>query len=244
MRIAAKSSAARIGGLALLLGLVLGFALGPSAPAVAQIEGRSVDQPSPMAGNVPGDHLGVSSDSQLWRMMRLGRPGQVSIPDQQAAVMIQSEGDNWRAWRNGPVTVGGLWTLLVMIGLLGLFFVLRGRIGIDAGPSGRTVERFNGLERIAHWLTAVSFIILALTGLNLLYGKHVFLPVLGPEIFAALTSGGKYAHNFIAFAFMAGLVMIFVLWVRDNIPNRADLTWIMIISSLIFTRMGFESIPV
>src|SRR3546814_12921644 len=82
------------------------------------------------------------------------------------------------------------------------------------------------LERTAHWITATSSVVLALTGLNILYGRHVLLPVLGPEIFSAITLAGKYAHNFLAFAFMVGVVMIFLLWVRHNIPSRTDLTWL------------------
>ncbi|RMD64670.1 MAG: formate dehydrogenase subunit gamma [Alphaproteobacteria bacterium] len=179
-----------------------------------------------VGGAVPGDALGNTSDAQFWRQIRRGAPGTVSIPNAQAGVLIRSEGDNWRAWRNGPVTVYGAWVLLGTIGLLALFFALRGRIRIDSGPSGRTVERFNGVERFAHWLTAVSFILLALTGLNLLYGRNTLLPVLGNEVFAVLTQAGKYVHNYVAFAFMAGLVIMFVLWVRDNLPNRYDLIWL------------------
>src|SRR3546814_14564344 len=82
------------------------------------------------------------------------------------------------------------------------------------------------LERTAHWITATSFVVLALTGLNILYGRHVLLPVLGPEIFSAITLAGKYAHNFLAFAFMVGVVMIFLLWVRHNIPSRTDPRWL------------------
>jgi len=112
------------------------------------------------------------------------------------------------------------------LALLALFFAIRGRIRIDHGMSGQLIERFNGIERFAHWLTAVSFIVLGLTGLNMLYGKHVLLPVLGPDVFAAITLGGKYAHNYLAFGFMLGVVLMFLLWIRDNLPNKYDLYWI------------------
>ena len=152
--------------------------------------------------------------------------GSVSIPNAQAGQLIQSEGDNWRAVRNGPVTVYGAWAMLGIVALIALFFAVRGRIRIDAGPSGTTIERFNMVERTAHWITATSFIVLALTGLNLLYGRHVLLPVLGPDIFTAITLAGKYAHNFLSFAFMVGIVMIFFLWVGRNIPGKKDLHWL------------------
>ena len=155
-----------------------------------------------------------------------------SIPDKQAGTMIQSYGEDWRLFRNGPLKDIGIWALVGMVGLLALFFLIRGRIRIDAGPSGRVIERFNEVERIAHWLTASTFVVLALTGLNLLYGQYVLLPILGPSIFSAITIGGKYAHNFLAFGFMLGVLMMIVLWVRHNIPNRYDLIWILKLGGL------------
>jgi formate dehydrogenase subunit gamma len=209
-----------------------GAVLAVSAPSLtndgawAQSNDRSVEPAMPTTGNVPGGVLGNTSDSELWRAVRQGVQGSVSIPNKQAGVLVQSEGDNWRAWRNGPVTIAGIWILLGMLALLALFFAIRGRVRIDSGKSGETIERFNGIERFAHWLTASCFIVLGLTGLNMLYGKHVLLPVLGPDAFAALTLGGKYAHDYLAFGFMLGVVLMFVLWVRDNLPSKYDLYWI------------------
>ena len=208
--------------------VAVGLALSAGVPQGALAQ---TGQPNPppealTGGEVPGQSLGTTSDSELWRAVRRGVQGSVSIPDQKAGVLIQSEGDNWRAVRNGPLTVAGGWIILGFIGLVALFFLLRGRIKIDAGPSGRTIERFNNVERFAHWLTATTFVILALTGLNILYGKHLLLPLLGPSLFAGLTMAGKYAHNYLAFPFMLGVVLMFVLWLRDNIPNRYDMAWI------------------
>lgn len=211
-------------GFLVLLAAVVAVAA-PTAPALAQSADQTATE-SPTAGNVPGNVLGNTADSEFWRAIRRGEAGSVSIPNAQAGQLIQSEGDNWRAVRNGPVTVYGAWAMLGIVALIALFFAVRGRIRIDAGPSGTTIERFNMLERTAHWITATSFIVLALTGLNLLYGRHVLLPILGPDIFAAITLAGKYAHNFLAFAFMVGVVLIFFLWVGRNIPGKRDLHWL------------------
>ncbi|MDX1711711.1 MAG: formate dehydrogenase subunit gamma [Rhodovibrionaceae bacterium] len=225
-RLAAAAKAIMAAFVVLAIGLsVIGVADGGSQ-AWAQTEGRDVAPPEPKQGHVPGDSLGNTSDAQFWREIRRGMQGSVSLPNKQAGVLIQSEGDNWRAVRNGPLSLYGSWALLGIVILLALFFAIRGRVRIEAGPSGRTIERFNGLERFTHWLTASCFVVLALTGLNLLYGRYVLLPVIGPEAFAGLTTAGKYAHNFLAFPFMLGLVLMFVLWVRHNIPNKYDLIWI------------------
>ena len=178
------------------------------------------------SGEVPGQALGLNSDADLWRFIRNGNSGNISMQNELAAVMIQSEGDNWRAARNGPISTLGVLGVFGMIGLLAIFYAWRGRIKIDAGASGKTIERFGSLDRFSHWLMAGSFVILAITGLNLLYGRYVLLPVLGPEIFSLITTAGKYAHNYLAFAFMAGLALSFLLWVRHNIPSKIDIDWL------------------
>ena len=61
---------------------------------------------------MPGGALGSDSDSDFWRALRQGDRGTVSIPNEQAGVLIQSEGDNWRAIRNGPLSTYGVWGLL------------------------------------------------------------------------------------------------------------------------------------
>ena len=177
-------------------------------------------------GEVPGETLGLKSDADLWRFIRNGNTGSTQMKDELAAVMIQSEGDNWRAFRNGPLSIYGAYGLVGIIGLLVIFYMVRGRIRIDAGPSEDRIMRFGTIDRFAHWLMAGSFVVLGITGLNLLYGRYVLLPVIGKDAFAAITTFGKYAHNYLAFAFMLGLGLSFILWVRHNIPNKLDLKWL------------------
>ena len=180
-----------------------------------------------LQGNVPGSTLGNRSDADLWRAIRQGAPGSVTIQDGRATVLIQSPGEDWRQFRNGPLAAWSAWALLAIVVLLAAFYLVRGRIRVESGMSGRRVTRFNAVERASHWIAAASFILLALTGLNLMYGRDLLLPVLGAEAFAAVTLWGKYAHNYVAFAFMASLVLLFALWIKENVPNRHDVAWIL-----------------
>ncbi len=164
--------------------------------------------------------------SDGWRGVRSGAPGRVSLPDPQAGVLIQSEGEIWRSLRNGPVTAVGAWAMFGMLVALTLFYAWRGRIPLAGPPAGSELVRFNGTERFAHWLTAGSFVVLALTGLNLLYGRYLLIPILGKEAFAVMTEAGKILHNFVAAPFVAGLVLLFALWVRHNLPSRVDGAWL------------------
>ena len=99
-------------------------------------------------GMVPGNALGLKSDADLWRYVRTGKAGSTQMKDELASIMIQSEGDNWRALRNGPVSLYGAFALAGIIGLLVIFFFVRGRITVDSGMSGKTILRFGTIAPI------------------------------------------------------------------------------------------------
>lgn len=212
----------------LALALLLSGLNGLTSPAAfaQQNQGREITDEALSGGAVPGGSLGTSSDAEFWREVRRGVQGNVSIPNKQAGVLVESGGESWRQFRNGPLKVYGAWIVLGMVALLALFFVLRGRVRIEAGRSGRTIERFDDVDRFTHWLTAVSFILLALTGMWLLWGRDVLIPLIGAEAYALIAHWGKYAHNFLAFSFIVGFVLMFALWVGHNIPNRHDFVWL------------------
>lgn len=152
--------------------------------------------------------------------------GRVSIPDEKLATLVQPEGRTWRAFR-----VSGLfWTGIVVIGamavLLAGFFLYRGRIRISAGRSGRTIPRFGFLERVAHWTAATSFILLALSGLVVTFGRWVLIPLVGHDAFTGLSEAAKYAHNFLGTPFILAVAFMLVAWVKDNLPERGDWAWI------------------
>jgi formate dehydrogenase subunit gamma len=115
--------------------------------------------------------------------------------------------------------------VLGMLALLAVFFLVRGRVRLEKGFSGATLVRFPSFERFAHWMTATCFIILGLSGLNISFGKSLLLPVIGPEAFSALSHWGKLAHNYLAFPFMLGIAILFVVWIKDNVPSKVDVEW-------------------
>lgn len=171
--------------------------------------------------------LGGASDPQLWRGIRYDT---VPITTQQrgpaAATLIQDGGMTWLTWRDGPLRTWGGYLLLGTLALLALFFLIRGRIRIDGPKTGRTLLRFKTYERFGHWLTAGSFVALAVTGILVLFGRVAFIPLFGPEGWAPIAIASKWVHNNISWAFMIGLVMIFFMWVLQNIPNKDDLKWL------------------
>lgn len=184
----------------------------------------------PDAGTALTDQLGVrggASDPELWRALRFGSAditSQVRSPG--ATLLVQDGGMGWLQFREGPLRLYGGYFLLGMIGLLVLFYLIRGRIKIGAGRSDQTITRFKFVERFAHWLLAGSFILLGLTGLITLFGRKGLIPFIGHDAYSILALSSKWIHNNVSWAFMLALVMVFVMWVIHNLPSRTDLNWI------------------
>lgn len=170
---------------------------------------------------------GGVSDADTWRAIRYNKiDPTVQSPGPANGVMIQGDGIAWYKLREGPIITYGGGALLGIILLLVVFYFVRGKIMIDGGPAGTTIERFKSIERFGHWLLAGSFIALGITGLLTLMGRSFLIPVIGHDAFATLAAGSKWIHNNIAWAFMIGLVMTFVMWVAHNIPNKLDWQWV------------------
>ncbi|WP_063688763.1 formate dehydrogenase subunit gamma [Bradyrhizobium stylosanthis] len=152
--------------------------------------------------------------------------GRVSIPDQRSSVLIQPAGREWREFRNVALRwVGGI-AILGMLAVLVIFYLTRGMIRLESGRSGRTIIRFNFFERFVHWMTATCFVILAISGLNITFGRPLLLPLIGLEAFSEWSEWAKFAHNYLSFPFTIGVVLIFLMWIGGNIPNKVDVEWI------------------
>jgi formate dehydrogenase subunit gamma len=195
---------------ALLLALMV------SAPGIAQKIGPD-GAPNPTAS--------VTSERELLRQFPRAE-GRIDIPDTKASVLIQPAGRTWDYFHEVLLHWGGAIVILGMVAVLGAAYLIMGRLRITAGRSGRKIVRFKAFERFSHWLTAVSFVILGLTGLNITFGKILLLPVIGPDAFSSVSQAAKYVHNFTSFSFVAGLILIIVIFFKDNIPEKVDLEWL------------------
>lgn len=192
----------------LLLGLAI-FA----GPAAAQ-QPTSVN---PTASSVKEEQL-------LQQLQRID--GRITIPNPRESVLIQPAGQEWRHFHQVTLPwIGGI-AILGMLAVLVVFYLGRGMVRIEGGRSGRTIQRFNAFERVIHWMTAVCFVVLALSGLNITFGKMLLLPLVGASAFAEWSQWAKYAHNYLSFPFSIGVVVIFLMWVAWNMPSGTDVEWI------------------
>ncbi len=199
-----------IGAFALLGAIALAMPAGAQQPN----PDRSVN---PTASSV--------KEEQLLREMRI-ISGRGSIPDIKSYNIEQPAGRNWREFHEVWLPRVGGTAILGMLVVLVLFYLYRGMVRIEAGRSGRTLVRFNAFERFVHWMTATCFIALALSGINITFGKNLLLPMIGPETFASWSQWAKYAHNYLSFPFTLGVGAILLMWVAWNVPDKTDIEWL------------------
>ena len=209
-------------------------AKGPPAGFVAPAEPKPDETNAQRAKTQPGNN------APFWRDVRESgnKEGTVSMPIPEGGVLVQSfvqypgssfttAGEAWRQVRNRWIIPYGGSLLLIAALALGLFYWRKGPLGGHEPDTGRVIERFTPLERAAHWTNAIAFVVLAVSGIVMAFGKFFLLPVLGSTLFGWLTYALKNAHNFAGPLFAVSLVIVFVTFVKDNLPSKEDITWLL-----------------
>lgn len=152
--------------------------------------------------------------------------GRGTIPDVRSYVLEHPAGREWREFHSVTLKwIGGI-AIIGMLLILVVFYLWRGPMRVKSGYSGVAVLRFDMMERFVHWLTAITFVVLGITGLNITFGRAMLLPWMGPDAFSTWSEWGKYTHNYLSFAFTFGVVLMFLMWIARNLPTAADAVWL------------------
>jgi formate dehydrogenase subunit gamma len=231
--------------------LILGAALCVPLAALAQAPGASPTPPTtaptgkvpenPARGMKPADEVSTAKGSTAvpgWNNPPASwesaseKPQYASVPGRETNRLIQGAGREWRAFRNGPLTTYGGWLVVIVLAAILLYYLVRGKIKLHGRPTGRLIERFNAVERTAHWTMAISFVLLALSGMVILWGKYLVLPWLGYGGFSWLTILSKNIHNFVGPLFIFSLVVSFLIFVKDNFIHAIDIKWLTHLASM------------
>ena len=218
----------------------------PSAPAeagkVAAPPANFVApaEPKPDETNAQRGKSQPGNNAPFWRAVRESgnQQGTTSLPGAEMGMLIQpfvqypgsrftTAGEAWREVRNRWIIPYGGALLLIVGVAIGLFYWRKGAIGGHERDTGRTIERFTPFERAAHWTNASAFVVLAVSGLVMAFGKFFLLPVIGGTLFGWLTYALKTAHNFAGPVFAVSLLVVFVTFIRDNLPRQGDLQWLL-----------------
>jgi len=170
----------------------------------------------------------VNPRANFWRAVRDGDRGDTTSSGPYTTnTFIQNGGQNFRMLRNGPLVSYGAGLMALMLASIIVFFAVRGRIRVHGGRSGERVPRFTLTDRVLHWSVVVLFLLLAITGLILMYGRAMLIPVFGLSAFSAIASASKFAHNLFGPLFVVALVMMIVKFIAGNLPAKGDLKWLL-----------------
>ena len=223
-----------------------------AAPAAAKagVQSANIFEVKPDASTEPGyaaqsnaerTKVQPGNNAPVWRQVGEGVSGFTSLPSREApeagnliqpfvqypGSRLTNAGEAWRQVRNNWLIPYGGALLLIVMGAIALFYVSKGTIKQHGTDTGRKIERFTPFERSAHWSNAIAFCILGISGMVMAFGKFFLLPVMGLTLFGWLTYALKNLHNFAGPVFAVSLVIIFVTFLRDNLPSRGDLVWLL-----------------
>jgi formate dehydrogenase subunit gamma len=166
--------------------------------------------------------------TDLWRDVRQRDQhvvGTTQVKGVDTGILISKRGESWRQYRMEKLVPYSAYLLGAIVIVLLLYRMYRGQIKVEGGLSGQKLFRFNFNQRTAHWLVAVLFIVLALTGIVLLYGRFILIPLLGPEGFSVTALVAKRIHDFAGPLFAIALIMMFLAFVKRNLLKKIDLDW-------------------
>jgi len=164
------------------------------------------------------------NNQPVWSEVRSGAPQVTTVKGRETNVLIQPEGQTWRAVRVPILFWGGIMFALAVLGLA-VFYLLRGTMGESSRPGERVIERFSPMDRYAHWFVAIVWVALAITGLILSLGKAVLLPIVGYTLFSWLATLSKTIHNFTGPLLIIGVPWLFLRFIRDNGLSGDDFRW-------------------
>ena len=225
-------------------------AAAPVAATAPAVQSVNIQDVKPDASDAPGyadqtnaerSKVQPGNNAPMWRDVGKGVAGYSSLPKEtapEAGVLIQpfvqypgsrvtNAGEAWRQVRNQWLIPYGGSLLLIVAGAIAVFFWRKGAIAMHGKPTGREIERFTPFERSAHWANAIAFVVLAISGLTMAFGKFVLQPIIGDTLFGWLTYLLKNAHNFAGPLFAVSLVVVFVTFLKDNMPRQGDLNWLL-----------------
>lgn len=170
---------------------------------------------------------GANPRSEVWRQARQSYEGVTAVKAPQANILMTSSGQTFREARMGPVSTYLPWFMAFMLGAMAMLHVFTGGGQKLGNASGKRLPAWSLFDRILHWYVAILFLVLAITGLSLLFGRAVLIPIMGPEGFAAWARASKFIHDWGGPFFVVGVLVMSVAWLHHNKPTMVDVNWLL-----------------
>lgn len=210
---------------AMLWSVVLMAAASMLLPLAGYVWTATAQEQAPAGKQEQAADDATNPRSEYWREVRSGVAGYTAVVGPETNILMQSRGETWREIRNGPVITLGAILVIGMIVAIAAYHLKTGGFKLH-NPTGRTIVRWQMIDRVVHWYTAILFIILAITGMSLLWGRIVLIPVMGKAGFAAWAGIAKPVHDYLALFFTLGLAVMLIMWFKYAIWRSYDFQWL------------------
>lgn len=133
---------------------------------------------------------------------------------------------NWQEYGQLFTFLQGEWFWKIFLGIItavpAVFFLHYMIIGAKHfDHDGPQVYFFSLFTRIVHFVAAISFTLLVITGLMVIFGS--FLGGGTPIRFA------RYTHLVSAIVFVLPCLLMFIIWFKDMLPQLHDIHWMFIL---------------
>ncbi len=218
--------------------MILGF-ISTSLSAAENIKGADTNK----ANTTALQQAGVKSPgSDLWREVRQRDSlitGQSQVKGINAGTLIDTKGNEWRKVRIEMLLPYGGYFILGALGVIALLFIVIRRQRIPNGRSGKTVTRMSTMQMITHWFLVAIVGFMSITGLLLLFGRFVIIPLMGASAFSPIASASKEGHNLMGPLLIISLLMMLFYYLRHNWPAKGDLKWLFTLGGL-FSKKHLE----
>lgn len=219
----------------------------PTTPATGGIQSANIFEIAPDADTAPGyadqtnaerSQVQPGNNAPVWRQVGQGVTGVTNFPYPEYGNLIQpfvqypgsmltNAGEAWRQVRNDIIIPYGGSLMIIVALAIAIFYFGKGTIQLHGQETGRKIERFTAFERAAHWTNAFAFVALAISGIVMAFGKFFMLPVMGSTLFGWFAYAMKNLHNFVGPLFAVSLVIVFFTFLKDNLPSKEDIAWIL-----------------
>jgi formate dehydrogenase subunit gamma len=175
----------------------------------------------------------MTSDADLWRAIKAGESGYSTYKGVDADILINVAGNEGKILRNTYLKpLLGLAFVGVFIAFL-IFYFVNGPSTLSKGFSGKMVFRWSKADLWLHWIMAVSCLIMMLTGLVIMLGRHFLAPYVGDDIWAGIIAFSKFSHDWSSPIFMVSWLACVIKWMPLQTVKLYDLKWFLVVGGYI-----------
>lgn len=173
------------------------------------------------------------SDADLWRAVKAGEAGYSTDTQLEANVLINKLGNEGKIARHTYLKPAIVVALFGVFGAFLLFYLVNGPSKLSHGYSGKMVLRWTKADLWLHWVMAIACLLLMLTGIFIMLGRHFIAPYVGEGVWAGIIAASKFIHDWTGPIFIVSWLLCVIKWMPLQTFKLYDLKWFLVVGGYI-----------